>query len=92
MMKAMIGAKGEYSILKAEMIFRCFPKSQSRVIISVNRDKKENVEKILKEKGQYFSMIGETGGQNLKINNFIDVSLTKLHDLYYNTIPRIMNG
>jgi hypothetical protein len=31
-------------------------------------------------------------GKLLKVNSDIDVSLTELADLYYNTIPRIMSG
>jgi hypothetical protein len=36
--------------------------------------------------------IGEVGGSSLIINSDINVPLNRLEDLYFNTIPRIMNG
>ena len=66
--------------------------SQSRIIVSISHENKNKFEKLLHAVNQYFIEIGKTGGLHLKINSDIDVSLNELADLYFNTIPRIMNG
>ncbi len=38
------------------------------------------------------SLIGKTGGDFLKINEQLKIPLKKLIDLYYRSIPEIMNG
>jgi len=71
--------------------FSLFSESQSRVIVSINPEKKNEFEEFLKNKNQYFEFIGTTGGKSLKVNESINISLERLADLYYNSIPSIMN-
>jgi len=53
---------------------------------------KNDFEDYLKKQNQTFKFLGITGGNNLKLNEKINFTLEKLIDLYYNTIPRIMNA
>lgn len=87
----LIGASVQIPI-KAREDFSLFSESQSRIIVSIKEESKGEFEKILKEKKQSFTLLGSTIGKELSINNKIIVDLDILSDLYYNTIPRIMNG
>ena len=71
--------------------FSLFSESQSRVIVSVDAQRKKEFEDYLKEQKQLFEFLGKTGGKSLLVNKKINISVDKLIDLYYNTIPRIMN-
>jgi phosphoribosylformylglycinamidine synthase len=87
----MIGA--EVTIpLKSRKDFSYFSESQSRIIVSISKDKKDEFEKVLQSDKQQFIRLGIVGGSSLKINDDINVSLDEITDLYYNTIPRIMSG
>jgi phosphoribosylformylglycinamidine synthase II len=84
-----IGAEVNIPV-KSREDFTLFSESQSRVIVSVSYSQKDEFEKILKENQQAYFYAGKTGGKEMRINN-ISVSMEKLIDIYYNTIPRIMN-
>jgi phosphoribosylformylglycinamidine synthase len=87
----MIGAEIDIPI-KSRKDFSYFSESQSRIIVSVSSNKKDEFEKILNKEKQTFIKLGVVGGSSLIINSDIDVSLDVLADLYFNTIPRIMSG
>lgn len=87
----LIGAEVNIPI-KSRKDFSYFSESQSRIIVSVSSNKKNEFEKLLKSIKQSFTSIGITSGSSLKINSDVAVSLEKLTDLYFNTIPRIMSG
>jgi len=72
--------------------FSFFSESQSRIIVSISKDYKNDFEDYLKKQNQTFKFLGMTSGNNLKLNEKINFTLEKLIDLYYNTIPRIMNA
>ena len=78
--------------IKTREDFSLFSESQSRIIISLNPNNKNEFEEFLKDKKQPFTFLGKTGGSQLKINKKINISLDKLVDIYFNTISRIMNG
>lgn len=77
--------------IKTREDFSLFSESQSRIIVSLNQKSRNEFEEYLRNKKQSFSFIGKTGGDHLKANEKINVSLDKLIDLYYGTIPSIMN-
>jgi phosphoribosylformylglycinamidine synthase len=87
----MIGAEINLPV-KSRKDFTYFSESQSRVIVSVSKNKKNEFEKVLQSINQPFNQIGIVGGSVLKINDDIKVDLKELYDLYFNTIPRIMSG
>lgn len=71
--------------------FSFFSESQSRVIVSIEVQRKEEFENYLKDQKQVFDFLGKTGGHTLQVNGKINISLERIVDLYYNTISRIMN-
>jgi phosphoribosylformylglycinamidine synthase subunit PurL len=87
----MLGA--EISIpIKSRKDFSYFSETQSRIIVSVSNDKKDEFENILHAAMQSCIHAGEVGGGFLLINDDINVKVNELADLYFNTISRIMSG
>ena len=78
--------------IKTRKDFSYFSESQSRIIVSVSKNKKDEFENYLRLGFQSYINLGTVGGSALKINNEIIISVIELADLYYNTIPRIMSG
>lgn len=87
----MLGATVNVPI-KSRKDFTYFSESQSRIIVSVSKDNKDEFEDLLHSSIQPFFQSGVVGGSSMKINDEIKVNLQELSDLYYNTIPRIMSG
>ena len=77
--------------IKTRKDFSLFSESQSRIIVSIKPENKDELEKILNESKQIFTYLGKTGGKKLKVNDEINISLDELAEKYYLTIPRIMN-
>lgn len=86
----LIGAQVNIPVQSRED-FSLFSETQSRVIVSVDPANQNDFEKILNENRQTYNFIGKTGGSMLTINSSVNVSLDEAADIYYNTIPRIMN-
>ncbi|HEY6906436.1 MAG TPA: phosphoribosylformylglycinamidine synthase subunit PurL [Ignavibacteriaceae bacterium] len=78
--------------IKTRIDFSLFSESQSRIIVSIDEKSKEKFEKYLLDSKQYFTKLGRTGGNSLKVNNKMEIDVDKLADIYYNTISNIMNG
>lgn len=87
----MMGVKVEIPV-KGRKDFSYFSETQSRIIVSVSSDQKDEFEKSAISVGQAFIAIGHVGGSSLKINNDINLSVENLADMYFNTISRIMSG
>jgi len=86
-----IGAVVNISV-KNRIDFSLFSESQSRVIVSISEKNKKDFENYLKNRSQTFTYLGKTGGGIMNVNGLIKITLSDLADLYYNTIPRIMNA
>lgn len=78
--------------IKSRKDFSYFSETQSRIIVSVPDNKKNEFEKLLHSSSQTFTLLGKVSGQSLKINDYISVNVDDLADIYFNTIPRIMSG
>jgi len=87
----MLGAEVRIPI-KSRTDFSLFSESQSRIIVSVSPNKREYFESKLKEFNQPFTYLGKAGGESIKINDEIDLSINSLAELYFNTIPNIMRS
>jgi len=87
----MLGAEVKIPI-KTRTDFSLFSESQSRIVVSVSPNNKEFFESKLKEFNQPFTYLGIVGGESLIINDEIDLGLNSLAELYFNTIPKIMNS
>jgi phosphoribosylformylglycinamidine synthase len=84
-----IGCEVEIPI-KSRKDFSLFSESQSRIIISVSKDKL--LEPELKLANIKFTKLGLVTGSSMKLKNLFDVSVSEVSDIYYNTIPGIMSG
>ena len=78
--------------IKSREDFTLFSESQSRVVVSVQKNKKDKFETYLRGKNQPFYFLGKTGGESLIVNDKLEISISRLIKLYYSTIPDIMNG
>ncbi len=85
-----IGAKVNLPI-KTREDFSFFSESQSRVIVSLSEEKEKDFLKILNDMNFPFLLLGTTGGPKFIVNNKFDISLDKLKELYYQSIPNLMN-
>jgi phosphoribosylformylglycinamidine synthase len=86
-----IGCEVEVPI-KSRKDFSLFSESQSRIIISVSKDKLLDLERELKLYNVKFTKLGVVTGSSLNLKNLFEVSVSKLSDIYYNTILGIMSG
>src|SRR3989339_731268 len=86
-----IGAKVHVPIKKRED-FSFFSESQSRVIVSVKEENKEKFEENTAKSFTPFTLLGETGGNSLSLNDQYEFSLTHLIDWYYNSISKKMHA
>jgi len=85
-----IGAKVNLPV-KSREDFSLFSESQSRIIVSISKEKQKDFEELLTTKDQNFLQIGKTGGLKYSVNSKMEIELSELSDIYFNTIPRIMN-
>ncbi len=86
-----IGARVHIPI-KSREDFSFFSESQSRVIISVSKENQDKFEQIASKNFTPFTLLGETGGKSLNVNDQYNFPLSQLVDLYYNSIPKRMHA
>jgi phosphoribosylformylglycinamidine synthase subunit PurL len=86
-----IGCEVEIPI-RSRKDFSLFSESQSRIIISVSKDKIEDLEQEINLSNLKFSKLGKVSGSVLSLKNLFDVNLTVISDIYYKTIPEIMSS
>jgi phosphoribosylformylglycinamidine synthase len=86
-----IGCEVEIPV-KSRKDFSLFSESQSRIIISMSKDKILELEPELKLSNIKFTKLGVVSGSSMKLKNLFQVSVKELSDIYYNTIPGIMSG
>ncbi len=67
-----------------------FGETQSRAIISSPPKNRDRITQMAAGFGVPIRRIGTTGGDRLKINDFIDMPIEKLIKIYEGTIPRLM--
>lgn len=67
-----------------------FGESQSRVLISCNSDKADQIQALFDKASVPCSMIGTVGGDRLKINDLVDIKLNDLNDAFYNAMHHRM--
>ena len=72
--------------------FLLFSESQSRFIVSATPGNSIPLESLLNNNRIPFQFLGSTGGDVLRINNWLEVKVTELADIYYHTLPAIMEA
>lgn len=85
-----IGAEVNIPI-KTREDFSFFSESQSRIIVSLSKEKEKSFLKMMNAMNFPFTFLGKTKSDKyLNINNKYKFDLNYLNDIYFNTISRIM--
>ncbi|GAB4292446.1 MAG: phosphoribosylformylglycinamidine synthase subunit PurL [Ignavibacteriaceae bacterium] len=84
------GVKVRIPVLKRRD-FSFFSESQSRIIVSISEHNKEMFENLLKEYYQNFHLIGKVQVGEFEIEGLPPISVKELADIYYHSIPTLMN-
>ncbi len=69
-----------------------FTESQGRYLIAIKSNNSNEFENIISKIGISYSLIGQTGGDHLNINNIVEIGIEELKSKYYNAIPELMKG
>lgn len=72
--------------------FVLFGEDQSRVVVTCAHENRDKLESLALRKEIPMQFIGETGGDQFRVNDIIDISTKDMVDFYYNAIPKIMNS
>ncbi len=86
----LIGAEVTIPI-KSRRDFTFFSESQSRIIISVSPTKEKEFIEAVQTNNVYCQLLGITKDLGFKVNSDIDMDLTTLTELYFESIPKLMN-
>ncbi len=70
--------------------FYLFSESQSRIIVSIDRDRRIDFEVILRENGIPFENIGLVGGDRFIIDDAINLDIPQIENAYYNSLKRML--
>lgn len=87
----LVGAEVKIPV-KTREDFSFFSESQSRIIVSVKSENKNEFEAKVEEHDQPFIFVGKTVERKFDVNGKILFDVDELSVIYYNTIPRIMNA
>ncbi len=68
-----------------------FGESQSRAIISLSPDRLKEAEKLANKNKVKFTLIGKVGGENIKINDIINLPIKELYNQWHDFIPNFMH-
>lgn len=68
-----------------------FGESQSRAIVSLSPDKLKAVEEVVKKNNVLFTVIGKVGGENIKINDIINLPIRELYKEWQDFLPNLMH-
>jgi phosphoribosylformylglycinamidine synthase len=78
--------------IKTRKDFSLFSESQSRIIISISPNNKNQVEELIRSYQISFTQLGVVGGRTLKLRDLFEVDLIEINEIYYNTIPKLMSS
>jgi phosphoribosylformylglycinamidine synthase II len=67
-----------------------FGETQSRIVVSTSKDKGEKLVNLCAVNDVPISAVGTVGGNNLTINNQINLRLDRLEDAYYNSLSKLL--
>jgi phosphoribosylformylglycinamidine synthase len=77
-----------HSKIRADALL--FGESQSRIVVTVSPENLSPLKEMAKKNKASLAVIGEVGGEKLRINSWISLALVEMKDRYDNTIERIM--
>ena len=85
------GAKINIMATAAGLLKYLYNESQSRIVVSASGSNLKLIEDKCRENNVQFEEIGMVGGNNLIINNEIDVDISEIIGLYNSSIEKIMS-
>lgn len=85
-----LGAEVQIDFGKMRPEWFLFSESQSRFLISAKADCRANIEGFFSKQGLALTRLGIVGGDSLKINTEINLPLSRLSEIYFETIGKIM--
>ena len=68
-----------------------FSESQSRFLVTVKPEKKAEFDALTVSQSIAANEIGNVGGDSLRINDDLDLPISKLNDIYFDTISKVMD-
>ncbi len=68
-----------------------FSESQSRFIISIAEEQKKELEELFHKQSVMLDLLGQVGGSTFSLNSKISFPIKNLVDIYYQTLPSIMD-
>ncbi len=68
-----------------------FGESQSRVIVTTSAQDADQLSELFSDSSITCKRLGTVGGESLRINELIDLPLTRLIDAYYNAMSQLMD-
>ena len=82
-----VSHKGIVATIALKESINIFDESQSRALLEVSQENIEEVETMAKNLGLTTQIIGNIGGDKVKINE-VELSLEKVQDIYFNTFAK----
>ncbi|MDD5447940.1 MAG: phosphoribosylformylglycinamidine synthase subunit PurL [Actinomycetota bacterium] len=70
----------------------CFSESQSRVLVSFEAEREDEVRALLDEFGLVVGAVGKTGGGSVEIGDYIKISLDEVRDAYERFLEKIISS
>jgi phosphoribosylformylglycinamidine synthase len=89
--KAMASGLGCEINLKENTVGRIFGESQSRVVISLNNQKLDEFQNLCNSLNVPLEILGKVVKDNFIINNYINIPVAEISEIYENAIPNLMN-
>ena len=80
------------SLARVPDIESMFSESSSRVVIAVDPEQMQSVEEIIQNQDIPSARIGLAHGEKFTIKGLIDIELSKIHDQWKNSLPRIFES
>ncbi len=68
-----------------------FSESQSRILISIDPEFQSALEEFFRRRQIPLTLLGRVGSSRLKINDWIDLPISRLMEIYYRSLEKIMD-
>jgi phosphoribosylformylglycinamidine synthase len=69
-----------------------FGEDQSRVVVTVDPERIEELKSIVVDHGMSMTLLGEVGGDRLMMGDMVDIPVEVLAETYYASIEKVMSG
>lgn len=90
--KQQLGIQADININTKRPEWFLFSESQSRFILSVKPENQNAIETLMRENKLEIAHLGTVGGDRFQVNQLIDVALSELDSIYFETIGKMMDA